>query len=137
MNSPGDSEFLLEYPAFMGRRKEEREEEGKGKGREGKGRERGGGGKRERGRGAGWRWGWERGERKNKLWEEEYIQYNRDLVTALLKNCGCNSQFTQMVISTIEGDQAMSGGMIKHHLSEQQLATATAGQWLQQERTYL
>lgn len=39
-----------------------------------------------------------------------------DLVTALLK---CNSQFTQMVISTIEGDQVMSGGMINHHLSEQ------------------
>ena len=42
-----------------------------------------------------------------------------DLVTALLTNCGCNSQFTQMVISTIEGDQVMSGGMINHHLSEQ------------------
>jgi len=50
-----------------------------------------------------------------------------DLVTALLKNCGCNSQFTQMVISTIEGDQVMSGGMINHHLSEQPAGHSHSG----------
>lgn len=76
------------------------------------------------------------GREKNSLWEEEYIQYNRDLVTALLRNCGCNSQFPQMVISTIEGDQVMSGGMINHHLSEQQLATATASGFSRKGRTF-